>query len=169
MPDNVPHVPDSDPTPAVRAALRHCRLARRCRCAGAPRAPRHAGPLRSEWRRGASLWAATPLRLARVVAGSFPRPDCRAIDQAVFSVSLETYIYADDEVGTAVSDALIRAAGAWRGRAPGRGWLRRRRHAGRARRALARWRRGLKIFRPLRRSSLAQGATCAGGAPDSWR
>lgn len=32
-----------------------------------------------------------------------------AIDQAVLSVSLETYIYADDEVGQAVADALLRA------------------------------------------------------------
>ncbi len=32
-----------------------------------------------------------------------------AIDQAVLSVSLETYIYADDEVGRAVADALLRA------------------------------------------------------------
>ncbi|NSX06741.1 phospholipase D-like domain-containing protein, partial [Cupriavidus gilardii] len=33
-----------------------------------------------------------------------------AIDQAVLSVSLETYIYADDEIGQAVADALLRAA-----------------------------------------------------------
>ncbi|MBO4119472.1 cardiolipin synthase ClsB [Cupriavidus gilardii] len=32
-----------------------------------------------------------------------------AIDQAVLSVSLETYIYADDEIGQAVADALLRA------------------------------------------------------------
>lgn len=33
-----------------------------------------------------------------------------AIDQAVLTVSLETYIYADDDVGRAVADALVRAA-----------------------------------------------------------
>lgn len=33
-----------------------------------------------------------------------------AIDQAAFHVSLETYIYADDDIGRAVADALVRAA-----------------------------------------------------------
>jgi cardiolipin synthase len=73
-----------------------------------PRPPRYAGPLRSEWRRGKPL-GGNAVRLLRGGQEFFPAL-IAAIDQAGFSVSLETYIYADDEVGTAVSDALIRAA-----------------------------------------------------------
>lgn len=119
-----------------------------------PRAPRRAGPLRSEWRRGKPL-GGNAVRLLRGGQEFFPAL-IAAIDQAVFSVSLETYIYADDEVGTAVSDALIRAAG--RGVVVhlvvdgfGAGDM----PAGLA----ARLRDGgvcLKIFRPLRRFSLAR-------------
>lgn len=117
-------------------------------------ASRHAGPLRSEWRRGRPL-AGNAVRLLRGGNAFFPAL-VAAIDQAVFSVSLETYIYADDAVGAAVSDALIRAAG--RGVAvhlvvDGFG-------AGDMPAGLAeRLREGgacLKIFRPLRRFSLAR-------------
>ncbi|WP_454742347.1 cardiolipin synthase ClsB [Cupriavidus necator] len=64
--------------------------------------------LRWAWRRGRPTIANT-VRLLHGGHDFFPAL-IAAIDQAVFQVMLETYIYADDDVGRAVSDALIRAA-----------------------------------------------------------
>lgn len=69
---------------------------------------RPAGPLRSEWRRGRPV-GGNHVRLLHGGAEFFPAL-IGAIDRALFSVALETYIYADDAVGAAVTDALVRAA-----------------------------------------------------------
>ncbi|NUT17062.1 MAG: cardiolipin synthase ClsB, partial [Cupriavidus sp.] len=64
--------------------------------------------LRWAWRRGKPTTGNT-VRLLHGGQDFFPAL-IAAIDQAAFQVMLETYIYADDEVGRAVADALIRAA-----------------------------------------------------------
>ncbi|CAJ91608.1 Phosphatidylserine/phosphatidylglycerophosphate cardiolipin synthase or related enzyme [Cupriavidus necator H16] len=64
--------------------------------------------LRWTWRRGKPT-TGNAVRLLHGGQDFFPAL-IAAIDQAAFQVMLETYIYADDEVGRAVSDALIRAA-----------------------------------------------------------
>ncbi|WP_316153426.1 cardiolipin synthase ClsB [Cupriavidus sp. BIC8F] len=64
--------------------------------------------LRWTWRRGKPT-TGNVVRLLHGGQDFFPAL-IAAIDQAAFQVMLETYIYADDEVGRAVSDALIRAA-----------------------------------------------------------
>ncbi|SCU99744.1 Phosphatidylserine/phosphatidylglycerophosphate cardiolipin synthase [Cupriavidus necator] len=64
--------------------------------------------LRWTWRRGKPT-TGNAVRLLHGGQDFFPAL-IAAIDQAAFQVMLETYIYADDEVGGAVSDALIRAA-----------------------------------------------------------
>jgi cardiolipin synthase len=64
--------------------------------------------LRWTWRRGKPT-TGNAVRLLHGGQDFFPAL-IAAIDQAAFQVMLETYIYANDEVGRAVSDALIRAA-----------------------------------------------------------
>ena len=64
--------------------------------------------LRWTWRRGKPT-TGNAVRLLHGGQDFFPAL-IAAIDQAAFQVMLETYIYADDAVGRAVSDALIRAA-----------------------------------------------------------
>ncbi len=64
--------------------------------------------LRWTWRRGRPSTGNT-VRLLHGGHDFFPAL-IEAIDQAVFQVMLETYIYADDDIGRAVSEALIRAA-----------------------------------------------------------
>jgi len=64
--------------------------------------------LRWTWRRGKPT-TGNAVRLLHGGQDFFPAL-VAAIDQAAFQVMLETYIYADDAVGRAVSDALIRAA-----------------------------------------------------------
>jgi len=70
--------------------------------------PHRAGPLRSEWRRGKPV-GGNQVQLLRGGGEYFPAL-IAAIDRALFSVALETYIYADDAIGAAVTDALVRAA-----------------------------------------------------------
>ncbi|WP_306852873.1 cardiolipin synthase ClsB [Cupriavidus necator] len=64
--------------------------------------------LRWAWRRGRPT-TGNAVRLLHGGQDFFPAL-IAAIDQAAFQVMLETYIYADDDVGRAVADALIRAA-----------------------------------------------------------
>ncbi|MCY1349134.1 Cardiolipin synthase B [compost metagenome] len=64
--------------------------------------------LRWTWRRGKPTGGNT-VRLLHGGQDFFPAL-IEAIDQAAFQVVLETYIYADDDIGRAVSDALVRAA-----------------------------------------------------------
>ncbi|WP_439685623.1 cardiolipin synthase ClsB [Cupriavidus oxalaticus] len=64
--------------------------------------------LRWTWRRGKPTSGNT-VRLLHGGQDFFPAL-IEAIDQAAFQVVLETYIYADDDIGRAVSDALARAA-----------------------------------------------------------
>lgn len=102
-----PH-PHACPVPPSRAGIAALRDDADADAGAPPQAPRRAGPLRSEWRRGKPL-GGNAVRLLRGGAEFFPAL-IAAIDHAVFSVSLETYIYADDEVGAAVTGALVRAA-----------------------------------------------------------
>jgi len=64
--------------------------------------------LRWAWRHGKPA-GGNRVRLLRGGQEYFPAL-IRAIDKAAFQVMLETYIYADDDAGRAVTDALVRAA-----------------------------------------------------------
>lgn len=98
----------SPPSPAPRQARRA--LAE----ATAPAGTRHRlqAPVRRmlRWalRRGLQV-PGNEVRLLRGGHEYFPAL-IAAIDEAVFQVLLETYLYADDDTGRAVADALIRAA-----------------------------------------------------------
>ncbi|KWR87281.1 cardiolipin synthase B [Cupriavidus sp. IDO] len=89
------------PASAANAALRG-------EAADTGRHAARAHMLRWAWRRGKPV-AGNRVRLLRSGQEYFPAL-VAAIDQAVVLVMLETYIYADDPAGQAVSDALIRAA-----------------------------------------------------------
>ncbi|WP_423194895.1 MULTISPECIES: cardiolipin synthase ClsB [unclassified Cupriavidus] len=128
--------------------------------AGAPRyrpihaLGRRAGMLRWAWRSGRAV-AGNTVDLLRNGAAFFPAL-IEAIDAAAVSVVVETYIYADDAVGAAVGDALIRAAGRGvdvRLVVDGFG-------AGDMPATLARWLRAggvrLEVYRPLRGFRLAR-------------